>query len=101
MSMQLEMEEILSPRIKMHVNGHRYLAGFRVDHPGYPQPTEYAIFEANGDFYISVSSGGDTKMGRLASGNDADVIDDAHRAVDDFHSVDRSRWHRRETILTI
>jgi hypothetical protein len=98
--MQLDMEEINSPRIKMHVNGHRYLAGFRVDHPAYPEPTEYAIFEANGDFYVSVAAAGDAKMGRLASGNDDDVITDAHQAVEDFHSVDRARWERRATMLT-
>jgi hypothetical protein len=94
------MEEINSPRIKMHVNGHRYLAGFRVDHPAYPEPTEYAVFEADGDFYISVASGADANLGRLESGNDDDVISDAHQAVDDFHSVDRAQWERRETTLT-
>lgn len=98
--MQIEMEEIQSPRIKMHVNGHRFLAAFRVDHPGYPETTEYAIFEANGDFYISVASGGDPKTGRLGTGSDADVIADGHRAVDDFHSVSPAAWKGREVMLT-
>lgn len=98
--MQIGMDEINSPRIKMHVNGHRYIAGFRVDHPGYPEPTEYAVFEVDGDFFISVASGSEPKVGRLTSGADADVIADAHQAIDDFHSVDRHQWDRRAAIIT-
>ena len=97
--MQIEMEQINAPRIKMHINGHRFLAAFRVNHPGYPEETEYAIFEANGAFYISIASGGEPKTGLLTDGNDSDVIADGHRAVDDFHSVNRADWERRATML--
>ncbi len=98
--MQIEMEEIYSPRIKMQINGHRFLAAFRVNHPGYPEETEYAIFEADGNFYISVASGSQPKTGLLGGDSEADVIADAHRAVDDFHSLDHAAWDRRAAQLT-
>ncbi len=98
--MQIEMDQINSPRIKMHVNGHRFLAAFRVDHPGYSGETEYAIFEVDGTFYISVASGSEPKTGKLGGDSDADVIADAHRAVDDFHSINHTDWNLRATLIT-
>lgn len=52
--MQIQEDEILSPRIRMHINGHRFLAAFRVDHPAHPEPTEYANFATEDDVVISV-----------------------------------------------
>ena len=82
------MAEIHSPRITMQINGHRFVTAFRIDHPGGLAPTEYAIFETDDAYIVSVASGSVPKMGRLEAASDAEAISDAHRAVDEFHSVD-------------
>lgn len=95
------MEEILSPRIKMHINGHRFVAAYRIDQPGLTEPTEYAIFKTGDGYVISIDSGGGAKTGTLTAESDAAAIADAEWAVGDFHSVNRDDWARREVMLHI
>ncbi len=96
--MEIPMGEIHSPRITMQINGHRFVTAFRVDHPGGLEPTEYAVFKTDA-YVVSVASGSDPKTGRLEAASDAEAVSDAHRAVDDFHSVDHRDWERRAVFL--
>ena len=97
--MEIPMDEIQTPRISMQINGHRFVTAFRVDHPHGMEPTEYAIFQTDDAYIVSVASGGYPKMGRLEAASDAEAVSDAHRAVDDFHSVDHGDWERRAVPL--
>lgn len=97
--MEIPMDEIHTPRISMQINGHRFVTAFRVDHPHGVEPTEYAIFQTDDAYIVSVASGSYPKMGRLEAASDAEAVSDAHRAVDDFHSVDHGDWERRAIFL--
>ena len=93
--MHVDLDGLLSARIKMNVNGHRFVTGARIDHPASSEPTEYAVYKAGDDYLISIDSGNDPRVGRLSAGTDAAAGDEAVSAVDDYFNVNPRFWQER------